>query len=80
LPPGRGILAKGDAHNRSPPSLDKLIRHTRACRTAQVCAASTPTLFLLAVLGFVDVITGASLSIRPQQREIVLEGPDQTPV
>jgi hypothetical protein len=38
--------------------------------------AATPTLFLLAVLGFVDVITGASLSKRPQ-REIVLEGPDQ---
>ena len=42
--------------------------------------ASTPTLFLLAVLGFVDVITGASLSTRPQQREIALEGPDQTQV
>jgi hypothetical protein len=37
--------------------------------------ASTPTLFLLAVLGFVDVITGASLSMRRKAREIVLEGP-----
>jgi hypothetical protein len=42
--------------------------------------AATPTLLLLAVLGFVDVITGISLSIRPNQRKIVLEGPDQAPV
>src|SRR5712692_4687768 len=33
--------------------------------------ASTPTLLLLAVLGFVDVITGLSLSIHPKQQEIV---------
>jgi hypothetical protein len=46
---------------------------------ALVPRASTPTLLLLAVLGFVDVITGISLSIRPKQREIVLEGSDQAP-
>jgi hypothetical protein len=42
--------------------------------------ATTPTLFLLAVLGFVDVITGASLSMRRKGREIVIEGTDQAPV
>lgn len=47
---------------------------------ALVPRASTPTLLLLAVLGFVDVITGMSLSIRPKQRDIVLEGSDQAPV
>jgi hypothetical protein len=46
---------------------------------ALVPRASTPTLLLLAVLGFVDVITGISLSIRPKQREIVREGSDQAP-
>jgi hypothetical protein len=37
--------------------------------------AATPTLFLLAVLGFVDLITGLSLSV-PKRQKIVLGGPD----
>jgi|SRR6516165_2985664 hypothetical protein len=44
---------------------------------ALVPQASTPTLLLLAVLGFVDFITGISLSIRRKQRAIVVEGPNQ---
>jgi len=44
---------------------------------AFVPQASTPTLLLLAVLGFVDFITGISLSIRRKQRAIVVEGPNQ---
>jgi hypothetical protein len=44
---------------------------------ALVPQASTPTLLLLAVLGFVDFITGISLSIRRKQRAIVVEGANQ---
>ena len=44
---------------------------------ALVPQASTPTLLLLAVLGFVDFITGISLSIRRRQRAIVVEGANQ---
>jgi hypothetical protein len=44
---------------------------------ALVPQASTPTLLLLAVLGFVDFITGISLSIRRKQRAIAVEGPNQ---
>ncbi len=47
---------------------------------ALVPRASTPTLLLLAVLGFVDMITGLSLSRRPKRREIVIEGSDRAPV
>ena len=39
--------------------------------------AATPTFFLLTALGFVDVITGISVSARPRRSEIVLEGTDQ---
>ncbi len=39
--------------------------------------AATPTFFLLTVLGFVDVITGISVSGRPPRSEIVLEGADE---
>ena len=41
---------------------------------------ATPTLLLLTVLSFVDVITGVSVSNRPRQQEIVLEGADQARV
>jgi hypothetical protein len=41
---------------------------------ALVPQASTSSLLLLAVLGFVDFITGISLSIRRKQRAIVVEG------
>ena len=44
---------------------------------ALVPQASTPALLLLAVLGFVDFITGLSLSIRRKQRAIVVEGANQ---
>jgi hypothetical protein len=44
---------------------------------ALVPQASTPTLLLLAVLGFVDFITGISLSVRRKQRAMVVEGADQ---
>jgi hypothetical protein len=44
---------------------------------ALVAQASTPTLLLLAVLGFVDFITGMSLSIRRKQRAIDVEGANQ---
>lgn len=39
--------------------------------------AATPTLLLLTVLGFVDVITG--LSIRPVHQQIVLERTERAP-
>src|SRR5713226_3997364 len=51
-----------------------------ASELALVPRASTPTLLLLAVLGFVDMITGLSLSRRPKRREIVIEGSDRAPV
>jgi hypothetical protein len=35
--------------------------------------AATPTLLLLTVLGFVDVITGLSISVHGKEREIVIE-------
>jgi hypothetical protein len=41
--------------------------------------AATPTFLLLTVLSFVDVITGVSVSRRPKQTEILLEGGDQAP-
>ncbi len=41
--------------------------------------AATPTFLLLTVLSFVDVITGVSVSRRPKQTEIVLEGGDRAP-
>jgi len=40
--------------------------------------ASTVTLLLLAVLGFVDLLTGISLSLRARRR-IVIEEPGRTP-
>ena len=40
--------------------------------------ASTVTLLLLAVLGFVDLLTGISLSLRAR-RSIVIEEPGRTP-
>ena len=39
--------------------------------------AATPTLLLLTVLSFVDVITGVSVSAQPKQQEIMLEGADR---
>jgi hypothetical protein len=42
-----------------------------------VPTAATPTLLLLAVLSFIDVITGLSLFARSAERDIVLETPDQ---
>ena len=39
--------------------------------------AATPTLLLLTVLGFVDVITGLSVGGRPKPLEIVIEGADR---
>jgi len=42
-----------------------------------VPAAATSTLLLMAVLSFVDVITGLSLLSRSEVRNIVLETPDQ---
>jgi hypothetical protein len=39
--------------------------------------ATPPTLLLLAVLSFVDVIVGLSVTARPKQQEIVLEGADR---
>jgi hypothetical protein len=38
--------------------------------------AATSTFFLLTVLGFIDVITGVSVSARPRRSEIVLEATD----
>ena len=35
--------------------------------------AATPTLLLLTVLAFVDVMIGVSVSVRPKQQEITLE-------
>ena len=51
-----------------------------ACELVLVPRVATPTLLLLTVLGFVDVITGLSVSNRPRQQEIVLEGADQARV
>ncbi len=48
-----------------------------ACELALVPRAATPTLLLLTVLSFVDVITGLSVSSRPRQQEIVLDDPDR---
>ena len=45
---------------------------------ALVPRASTVTLLLLAVLGFVDLLTGISLSLRARRR-IVIEEPGRTP-
>jgi hypothetical protein len=39
--------------------------------------AATPTLLLLTVLSLVDVVAGVSVSARPKQQEIMLEGADQ---
>ena len=51
-----------------------------ACELVLVPRVATPTLLLLTVLSFVDVITGVSVSNRPRQQEIVLEGADQARV
>jgi hypothetical protein len=48
-----------------------------ACELLIVPRAATPTLFLLGVLGFVDMITGISLSIAPKHQQIVLEDLDR---
>ena len=42
--------------------------------------AATPTLLLLTVLGFVDLIAGVSVAARPHEQEIVIEGADRAPV
>jgi len=47
------------------------------CELMLVPRAATSTLLLLAVLSFVDVITGISISVRRKQPEIVLEGSDR---
>jgi len=51
-----------------------------ACELVLVPRVATPTLLLLTVLSFVDVITGLSFAGRPKQQEIVLEGTDQARV
>lgn len=51
-----------------------------AAELAFVARATTPTLFLLAVLSFVDLITGLSVPGHPRPRELGFENPDQTPV
>jgi hypothetical protein len=48
-----------------------------AAELVLVPRAATPTLLLLTVLGFVDVITG--LSIRPVHQKIVLERAERAP-
>jgi hypothetical protein len=50
-----------------------------AAELVLVPPAASPTLVLLAVLAFVDVITGISVSARRKQPEIVLEAADQAP-
>ncbi len=47
------------------------------CELMLVPRAATSTLLLLAVLSFVDVIAGVSVSARRKQHEIVLEGSDR---
>ena len=42
--------------------------------------AATPTLLLLAVLGFVDLIIGLSMSGHPRRQEIRIEAADQAAV
>ena len=42
--------------------------------------AATPTLLLLTVLGFVDLIAGVSVTARPHEQEIVIEDADRAPV
>ena len=44
-----------------------------ASELALVPQAATPTLLLLTVLAFVDVMIGVSVSVRPKQQEITLE-------
>jgi hypothetical protein len=48
-----------------------------ACELVLVPRVATPTLLLLTVLSFVDVITGLSVSGRSKPPDIVLEGADQ---
>ena len=45
-----------------------------------VPGAATPTLLLLVVLSFVDVITGMSLAGHAKQHEIMIEGADRARV
>jgi hypothetical protein len=47
-----------------------------ACELALVPQAATPTLLLLTVLAFVDVITGVSIGRRARRREIEVEALD----
>jgi hypothetical protein len=51
-----------------------------AAELVVVPQAASPTLLLLTVLAFVDLITGLSLAGRGKPHEIVLEGADQARV
>ena len=48
-----------------------------AAEFALVSKATTPTLLLLIAIGFIDVITGLTISRRPRQQDIVIENADQ---
>jgi hypothetical protein len=56
--------------------LSLILLAAMACELALVPKAATPTLLLLTVLAFVDVITGVSIGRRARRREIEVEAMD----
>jgi len=48
-----------------------------ASELALVPQAATPTLLMLTAIGFVDVITGMSVSVRRKRRQVAYEDEDQ---